>query len=288
MFQGSIVALVTPFNNDAVDTDKLRDLVEFHIAAGTNAIVAAGTTGESGTLNLEERLVVLKTVLSQAKERIAVIAGTGANSTKECIINTQLAMKNGAHAALIMTPAYIKPTQEGLYQHYSEIAAAAAIPIILYNVPSRTACDLLPETVGRLSQISNIIAIKEAVEGIDRLRDLQDKTDNKLDIFSGNDSNAAEWMLAGAKGIISVAANIIPKRMAELATLALAGKKNECLALDKPLQVLFEMLFVESNPIPAKWALSNLGLIKNELRLPLTPLQAQYQEPLTAIINQLT
>lgn len=287
MFKGSITALITPFRDDVVDTYQLRELVEFHISSGTHGLVAAGTTGESGTLSLDEKLLVIKTVIEQVRERIPVIAGTAANATKDCIKLTQLAMECGAHAALIMTPAYIKPTQEGLYQHYSDIAAQVPIPIILYNVPSRTSCDMLPETVNRLAKISNIVGIKEAVAQLDRLQELMRLTAGSIDIFSGDDETAAEWILAGAKGVISVAANIVPRQMAKMADLALDGDKEACLAIHESLLPLYKMLFVEANPIPVKWAMSYLGLSKNELRKPLMPLSPEYHGAFLQIMQSI-
>ncbi len=287
MFKGSMVALVTPFNDDKIDIEKLRELVEFHIQAGTHALVAAGTTGESGTLNHEEKLLVIKTVIDQVKERIPVIAGTAANATKDCIALTTEAMELGAHAALIMTPAYIKPTQEGLFQHYSHIAHSVHIPIILYNVPSRTACDMQPETVARLSKISNIIGIKEAVPQMTRLEALLKLCDNALDVFSGEDSAAAHWMLAGARGVISVTANIAPKEMAQMCDLALDGETAACLRLNEKLLPLYELLFVETNPIPVKWAAHKLGLVGEEMRLPLLPLSENHRPTLEAALKQL-
>jgi 4-hydroxy-tetrahydrodipicolinate synthase len=287
MFHGSMVALVTPLQNDAVDVRRLRELVEFHIAAGTHAIVAAGTTGEAGTLSREEKYLVIKTVVEQARERIPVIAGTAANATKECIELTRMAMECGAHAALIMTPAYIKPTQEGLYQHYSQIAASVAIPLILYNVPSRTACDLLPETVARLAQISNIIGIKEATGKLERLKEIEQLCECSMDTYSGDDVTAADWMLAGAKGVISVTANVAPKQMVNLCDIALSGNQEQTSHINEQLQSLHRLLFVESNPIPTKWFLSKMGLIVNELRLPLTPLSKEHHAPLEQALSQL-
>ncbi len=280
MFRGSIVALVTPMLDDHVDVERLRELVEFHIEAGTHAIVAAGTTGESGTLSQEEKLLVIKTVVDAVRERIPVIAGTAENATKSCIELTQLAMACGAHAALIMTPAYIKPTQEGLYQHYSQIAHAAAIPIILYNVPSRTACDLLPETVERLSHISNIIGIKEATGQMPRLQQILNACEGRLDVYSGDDITAASWMLAGANGVISVTANVAPQHMAKMCDAAMDGDKDDCLRLQKELMPLHHLMFVESNPIPVKWALHRRGLMNDEIRLPLTHLAHGHREAL--------
>lgn len=287
MFKGSMVALVTPFQNGHVDVKRLNALVEHHIQAGSHALIAAGTTGESGTLTHEEKLLVIKTVVEKAAERIPVIAGTAANATDECIDLTRQAMTLGADAALIMTPAYIRPTQEGLYQHYSKIAKAVPIPIILYNVPSRTACDLLPETVGRLIECSNIIGIKEATGSKERLLQLQKISSNRIDLYSGDDPSAAEWMLAGAKGVISVTANVAPKLMAKLADAALDGDKETCLHLHEQLKPLHELMFVETNPIPAKWALFRMGLIEDELRLPLTSLSASHHASLEEVLRRL-
>jgi 4-hydroxy-tetrahydrodipicolinate synthase len=287
MFRGSIVALVTPLLQDQVDRQALCELVEFHISAGTHAIVAAGTTGESGTLSREEKLLVIKTVVKQARERIPVIAGTAMNATKDCIELTQMAMEQGAHAALIMTPAYIKPTQEGLYQHYSAIAQSVAMPLILYNIPGRTACDLLPATVARLAKISNIIGIKEATGQLSRLQQIQDTCQKCIDVYSGDDATAVEWMLAGAKGVISVTANVAPRQMRVLCEAALAKQHETCQQLNEQLAALHQHLFIESNPIPVKWFLSRMGLLTNELRLPLTPLTKDYEPVLETLIAKL-
>ncbi len=287
MFRGSIVALVTPFEEDKVDLKKLRDLVEFHIEEGTHAIVAGGTTGESGTLSHDEKLLVIKTVVDQTKERIPVIAGTAANATKDCIELTTAAMECGVHAALIMTPAYIKPTQEGLYQHYSHIAAAVPIPLIVYNVPSRTACDLLPETLARLAHISNIIGVKEATGTMARLQQILRLTDNCIDVFSGDDETSASWMLAGAKGVISVTANVAPKHMAKMCDAAMDEDKSTCLRINEQLMPLHKLLFCETNPIPAKWAMAKMGLIRDELRLPLTSLSESHHYALEHILREL-
>jgi len=287
MFRGSMVALVTPLRDDKVDCKALCELVEFHISEGTHAIIAAGTTGESGTLTKDEKLLVIKTVIDQVRERLPVIAGTAVNSTKECIGLTEQAMECGAHAALIMTPAYIKPTQEGLYQHYSRIAASVAIPIILYNVPSRTACDLLPETAARLGKISNIIGIKDATGQMTRLQQLLRGCENTLDIYSGDDETAAAWMLAGAKGVISVTANVAPRLMAKMCDAALDDDKAACLRINEQLAPLHKLLFTEANPIPAKWALYRMQHLQNELRLPLTSLSAAYQSDLEETLRSL-
>ncbi|MBA2657960.1 MAG: 4-hydroxy-tetrahydrodipicolinate synthase [Tatlockia sp.] len=287
MFRGSIVALVTPFDQDKVDLPRLRELVEFHIDAGSHAIVAAGTTGEGGTLSHQEKILVIRTVVEQARERIPVIAGTAMNATKDCIVLTAEAMECGAHAALIMTPAYIKPTQEGLFQHYSQIAAAVAMPIILYNVPSRTACDLLPETVSRLAKISNIIGIKDATAEMTRLQQILRACDGAIDVYSGDDLSAAQWLLAGAKGVISVSANVAARQMAKFCDSALDEDHADCLRLNEQLMPLHQAMFFESNPIPAKWALYKMGLIANELRLPLTTLSTEYHEAIEQVLHTL-
>lgn len=282
-----MVALVTPMRDGQLDLDCLKALVEYHIKAGTHALVAAGTTGESGTLSYDEKCTVIKTVIEVAAERVPVIAGTAANATKDCIQLTKAAMEMGAHAALIMTPAYIKPTQEGLYQHYKMIAKAVHLPIILYNVPARTACDLLPETVIRLADISNIVGIKEATGDLTRLEALLQGAAGRIDVYSGDDPTAAEWMLQGARGVISVTANVAPKQMAKLAEAAL--DKNEVLtaSLQEKLLPLHEGLFVEANPIPSKWALAEMNLLHNELRLPLTSLASEYHAGLNSTLRAL-
>ncbi len=287
MFRGSMVALVTPMQNGALDLERLKALVEFHIDSGTHALIAAGTTGESGTLSYDEKCTVIQTVIEAASERVPVIAGTAANATEDCIKLTMAAMELGAHAALIMTPAYIKPTQEGLYQHYQAIAHAVAMPIILYNVPGRTAVDLLPETVMRLADISNIIGIKEATGELARLQALLKDADGRMDVYSGDDPTAAEWMLRGAKGVISVTANVVPQLMAKLADAAL--DKDEALTahLQAKLLPLHESLFIESNPIPSKWVLAKMNLLQDDLRLPLTPLSSQYHAKLERVLQDL-
>lgn len=287
MFHGSIVALVTPLKDGRVDVEKLQELVEFHIAEGTNGIVAAGTTGESGTLSHSEKLQVIRTIVDAAHERVPVIAGTAQQNVQDTVQLTQEAMNLGAHAALIMTPAYIKPTQEGLYQYYRAVARAVSLPIILYNVPSRTACDLLPETVARLSMISNIIGIKEATGQMSRLQQITQLTNGLMDVYSGDDPTAAEWMLAGAKGVISVTANVVPRLMAKMSAFALDRETEETMRLNLKLASLHQALFVESNPIPVKWALNQMNLIGPEIRLPLTPLSSKYHEQLKMILADL-
>lgn len=287
MFRGSIVALVTPLKDDKVDVHRLRELVEFHIEMGTHGIVAAGTTGESGTLSHAEKLQVIKTVIDQTKERVPVIAGTAANATKDCIELTLQAMEYGAHAALIMTPAYIKPTQEGLFMHYSAVAQAVAIPIILYNVPGRTACDMEPETVARLAKISNIVGIKEATGNMTRLQQIIRLSEGTIDVFSGDDPTAASWMLAGAKGVISVTANVAPRLMAKMCDAGMDKDQAVCLKLQEQLMPLHELMFVEANPIPVKWALHKMNLIEKELRLPMTELSQVHHQALETTLKNL-
>ncbi|MCP5141895.1 MAG: 4-hydroxy-tetrahydrodipicolinate synthase [Chromatiales bacterium] len=273
MFHGSIVALVTPMHEDGrLDFDALARLVEFHIESETNAIVAVGTTGESATLDEHEHCEVIRRVVELAHGRVPVIAGTGANSTAEAITLTRCAMKAGADAALLVTPYYNKPTQEGLYRHHRAIAEACAIPQILYNVPGRTAVDMKPATVARLADIPNIVGIKEASGSVDRIRELIDLVGGRMDVFSGDDDLACAAMLAGARGVISVTANVAPLQMFHMAEAALAGDAERAHAIDARLQPLHKAMFLESNPIPVKFAVSRMNLIPEGIRLPLTPL----------------
>ena len=272
MFSGSIVAIVTPMQADgAVDNGALDRLVEFHIDHGTSAIVAVGTTGESPTLSVQEHIGVVRRIVERANKRIPVIAGTGSNSTAEAIEQTELARQAGADACLSVTPYYNKPTQEGLYRHYKAIAEAVALPMILYNVPGRTACDLKPETVERLAAIPNIVRLKEAPT-IERNRELLNRVGGRIALFSGDDDLACESVLMGFQGVISVTANVAPRQVRAVIEAALAGRKEEARRLDAALQVLHRAMFLESNPIPVKWALARMGLIGDGIRLPLTPL----------------
>ncbi len=272
MFHGSMVALVTPMEmGGALDFDALERLVEFHLDNGTDAIVAVGTTGESATLDPDEHCTVIRRVVDLVKGRSAVIAGTGANSTTEAIDLTRCAMEAGADACLLVTPYYNKPTQEGLYQHYKRIADTVPIPQILYNVPGRTACDMVPETVERLADVPNIVGIKEA-STLDRIRDLVARCGSRMDVYSGDDHIAAEAVLGGAKGVISVTANVAPRAMHDMCTAALDGERAETERVNARLASLHRALFLESNPIPVKWAVAQLGLISPGIRLPLTPL----------------
>ena len=286
MFRGSMVAIVTPMAADGtLDFAALTRLVEFHIENGTDAIIAVGTTGESATVDFEEHIRLVRRVVELVKSRIPVIAGTGANSTAEALHLTQGAMEAGADACLLVTPYYNKPTQEGLYRHYKLIADSVAIPQILYNVPGRTACDLKPETVERLADIPNIVGIKEA-STLERIQDLVRRLGDRMDVYSGDDGIAAEAMLAGAKGVISVTANVAPRLMREMAAAALAGDRARTEALNARLAGLHKALFLESNPIPVKWAVQQLGLIPPGIRLPLTPLSESCQPAVREAMQQ--
>lgn len=287
MFHGSMVALVTPMRTDgALDEEALARLVEFHVEDGTDAIVAVGTTGESATLDGNEHCRVLRFVVDRVKGRIPVIAGTGSNSTREAIELTRCAMEAGVDAALLVTPYYNKPTQEGLYLHYKAIAEAVPMPQILYNVPGRTACDLLPETVERLAALSNIVGIKEATGQIDRGREILRRCGERLDLYSGDDATAMELMLAGARGVISVTANVAPRLMRELCAAALAGDRARAQDINTRLEGLHGRLFLEANPIPVKWALYEMGMISLGIRLPLTVLSERFHEDVRAAMKQ--
>ena len=287
MFRGSMVALVTPMQDDgAVDVPALRKLVDFHVENGTHAIVSVGTTGESATVDMDEHCEIIRQTVEFAGGRIPVIAGTGANSTSEAIELTRCAEKAGADACLLVTPYYNKPTQEGLYLHHKAVAEAVAIPQILYNVPGRTACDMLPETVERLSVIPNIVGIKEATGDMDRAREILGRCDGALDLYSGDDATALDLMLLGGKGVISVTSNVAPRLMGEMCEAALAGQEDQARALNGRLMPLHKALFLESNPIPVKWAVKELGLIGPGIRLPLTPLSAQYHETVRQAMRQ--
>jgi len=273
MFHGSIVALVTPmFREGGIDNDSLTRLVEFHIDSGTDAIVAVGTTGESGTLSIEEKHHVIRQVVKVVNNRIPVIAGTGESSTRGTVELTKEAMSLGVDGCLIMAPPYVKPTQEGLYCHYKTIAEMCPIPIILYNVPGRTACDILPETVERLAEIPNIVALKEASGSLDRVKRLIENCKGQLTLLSGEDHLAKAVMLAGGEGVISVTANVAPQKMKALCDAARRGDEALANQIDATLAALHEQLFIESNPIPVKWAVHRLGLISEGIRLPLLPL----------------
>jgi 4-hydroxy-tetrahydrodipicolinate synthase len=288
MLTGSIVALVTPMDKTGeIDFHALQELVEFHIKSGTSAIVAMGTTGESATLNVDDHVKVAMKTLEYAAGRIPVIAGNGANSTSEAITFTKLFANSGIAAGLNVTPYYNKPTQEGLYQHFKTIAESSDLPQILYNVPGRTAVDLLPETVARLSKIKNIIGIKEATGNLERLAEIKALVDDDFILYSGDDATGCDFMLQGGHGVISVTTNVAPVQMAKMCELALAGQEKEAQAVNSELMPVHEKLFVEANPIPVKWACAELGLIPTAVcRLPLTTLSEQYRTVVRDALTQ--
>jgi 4-hydroxy-tetrahydrodipicolinate synthase len=271
MIQGSIVALVTPMYEDgAVDKKSLKNLIEYHIEQGTDALVAVGTTGESATLNEDEHCDLIQTIINYVSGRIPVIAGTGANSTSEAINLTLKAKQVGADACLIVTPYYNKPTQEGLYLHFKAIADAVDIPQILYNVPGRTACDMLPETVGRLAKIPNIVGVKEATGDLSRVRIIRDLTGSNFAIYTGDDATSLEFCLLGGNGSITVTGNVAPRMVHDMIMAAITDDKETALSLDAKLTALHKNLFLQSNPIPVKWAVAEMGLMGKGIRLPLT------------------
>ena len=287
LLQGSIVALVTPMNNHGeVDFENLKQLVEYHVQAGTDAIVSVGTTGESATLSIEENVKVILKTVEFAAGRIPVIAGTGANATSEAVTMTKLLNNSGIVGCLSVVPYYNKPTQEGMYQHFKAIAECTDIPQILYNVPGRTGSDLLPETVGRLSAIPNIIGIKEATGDISRVQKIKQLAGKDFFVFSGDDASCLEAMKLGAEGVISVTSNVAPKAMAEMCRLARQGHFSEAEIINQRLMPLHKNLFIESNPIPVKWACYKLGLIADPtLRLPLTLLSESAQPVVLDALN---
>lgn len=285
MIQGSLVALATPmFENGDLDWENLDKLVDFHLKKGTDAIVAVGTTGESATLDADEHCEVIRRVVGRVDGRIPVIAGTGANSTKEAIDLTKEAKAIGADACLLVVPYYNKPTQEGLYLHFKLIAESVDIDQILYNVPGRTACDMLNNTVARLADIPNIVGIKDATGNIERGKELIALVGNRMAVYSGDDATAYQLMLAGAKGNISVTANVAPQEMAELCSLAMSGEADRARLLNDRLMPLHNAMFVEANPIPVKWALHEMGLMGAGIRLPLTPLGQSFRPQLKSAL----
>lgn len=287
MITGSIVALVTPMipGSLEIDWDCLKGLVEWHIQQGTSAIVAVGTTGESPTLDVQEHMATIAAIVEDSAGRVPVIAGTGANCTKEAIEWTRRAQESGADACLLVAPYYNKPTQEGLYLHHKAIAESVGIPQILYNVPGRTACDMLPSTVCRLAKIENIVGIKDATGDLGRARELIEICPPGFAVYSGDDVTAVELMLMGGHGDISVTANVAPRLMADMCRFALAGAADEARDINKFLSLVHDAMFVESNPIPVKWAVAEMGLMKHGIRLPLTELshelKAQVSKALT-------
>ena len=288
IFRGSMVALVTPMQaDDSVDYQSLANLVEFHIENNTSAIVSMGTTGESATLNMVEHCDVMARTVEMVRGRIPVIAGTGANSTWEAIELTRCAQQGGADACLLVTPYYNKPPQRGLYLHHKKIAETVDIPQILYNVPGRTACDMLPATVKQLSEIDNIVGLKDATGDLQRLTQMQALLgDVEFDLYCGDDEAGAEFMLQGGHGVISVTNNVVPEAMAAMCAAALAGDRQLAESLNQPLTGLHSRLFLESSPIPVKWVLSEMKLISPGIRLPLVTLADEYHQPLREAMQQ--
>ena len=286
-----MVALVTPMiagvtPDTGLDRDSLARLVEFHIDNGTDAIVAVGTTGESATLNESEHCEVIRQVVEFARGRIPVIGGTGSNSTIEAISLTRCAREAGVDACLLVTPYYNKPTQEGLYLHHRAVAEAVDIPQILYNVPGRTACDLLPATVSRLARVRNIIGIKEATGDLGRIRQIRESCGSDFILLSGDDATACEFICQGGNGVISVTANVAPRAMHEMCMQALAKDTSQARATNQRLEQLHRTLFLQSNPIPAKWAVRRLGLIEAGIRLPLTWMSAEFEVELETAMRE--
>jgi len=273
MFSGSLVAIVTPMQPDgAIDWAAWERLLALHLAAGTSGIVVGGTTGESVTLTDEELLALLERARPLLAGRAALIAGAGSSSTAASVERARRLSAAGVDGLLVVTPAYNRPSQEGLYRHFEAVAAASSAPVVLYNVPSRTAVDMLPSTVSRLAKLPGIVAVKEAVASMERVRDLVAQTPKDFVVLSGDDATAASAIAHGARGVISVTANVVPQAMAGMIAAALRGDREGAARLDAPLRALHEALFVEGNPIPLKWAMAERGLIGGALRLPLTEL----------------
>ena len=286
MFKGSLVALVTPFDNDnRVDYRSLKRLIDFHVEQGSAGLVIAGTTGESATLSHSEHVDLVARAVELAAGRLPIIAGTGSNSTAQTVGLSRDVADTGIDAYLIVVPYYNKPVQEGLFRHFSTIADAVQKPVILYNVPGRTVADLLPETIARLAPHENIIGIKEATGDMDRLRAVKESVDGEFLLLSGDDFTVLPFIEQGGHGVITVSGNVAAAKMARLCRLALAGESADAARLDQELQPLNKALFVESNPIPVKWAVSQMGLMEANIRLPLTPYSVQYHEQMRAAMR---
>jgi 4-hydroxy-tetrahydrodipicolinate synthase len=286
MLSGSIVAIVTPMTaNGDLDLPRLKGLIDWHVAEGTDAIVIVGTTGESPTVDVPEHCRLIESTVQFAAGRVPVIAGTGGNSTREAIELTRFAAKAGANYALSVVPYYNKPTQEGLYRHFKAIAESAEIPVLLYNVPSRTVADLANDTILRLAEVRNIVGIKDATSNIERVTDLLMRMPRGFLVFSGNDDAALAWIQLGAHGVISVTANVAPRLMHEMCVAARAGEAAKAVAINNKLLGLHKNLFVESNPIPVKWALNRMGRIAEGIRLPLTPLASAHHETVAGALR---
>ena len=287
MFKGSLVALVTPFDGDnRVDFESLKGLVEFHVENGSDGLVVAGTTGESATLERSEHVELITRAVEFADGRLPVIAGTGSNSTAQTVELSRAVANTGIDAYLVVVPYYNKPMQEGLFQHFTAIADAVVKPVMMYNVPGRTVADMLPDTVGRLAAHENIFGIKEATGDIERLKAIQAVVDQDFRLFSGDDFTLLPFIEQGGHGVVTVSGNIAAAQVASLCALASAGKAAEASALDATLQPLNKVLFVESNPIPVKWAVSQMGLMQDHIRLPLTPFSAQYHDQMRAAMRE--
>ena len=286
MFSGSIVAIVTPFQNGRVDERALGDLIEFQLANGTDGIVPCGTTGESATLSHQEHERVVAFTIEAVKRRVPVIAGAGSNSTDEAIALTRHAKKAGADGALLITPYYNKPMQEGLFRHYKAVAEAVDLPLVLYNIPSRTSVNLLPSTVGRLAAIRNIVAIKEGSGSLQQVSEILQACGDRFTVLSGDDPLTLPMMAVGAKGVITVTANIAPAEMAAMVDAFAAGQLDQARRLHNKLFPLFTALFYETNPIPVKTALAMMGKIDGELRLPLSPMASESREKLTRVMKE--
>lgn len=287
MIKGSLVAIITPMHEDgSLDLPRLRNLVDFHIKEGTDGIVVVGTTGESPTVSYDEHCLLIRTVVEQAAGRVPVIAGTGANSTSEAIELTQCAKQAGASAGLSVVPYYNKPTQEGLYRHFKAVAEAVDLPLILYNVPGRTVCDMSNDTVLRLAQVPGIAGIKDATGNLERGTDIVLRAPADFALYSGDDASGLAFMLLGGHGVISVTANVAPKMMHEMCIAAFAGDVAKGRVINAKLFGLHQKLFVEANPIPVKWAAVELGLMEGGIRLPLTPLSEVHHETLRQALRQ--
>ncbi|MBV8805146.1 MAG: 4-hydroxy-tetrahydrodipicolinate synthase [Sinobacteraceae bacterium] len=286
MFSGSLVAIVTPMRPDgAVDFGAWERLVEWHVASGTRGIVVGGTTGESATLSESELFELTKRAYAQARKRVQIIAGAGTSSTASTVERSRRLCELPIDGLLVVTPAYNRPTQEGLYQHFAAVSRAVRVPVIMYNVPSRTAVDMLPATVQRLAQLPGIVAVKEAVPEQERVRELVALCPKDFTILSGDDATARRSILTGAKGVISVTANVAPRAMSDMVSTAMRGDAAQAEQLDLPIAALHRDLFLETNPIPSKWALARMGLMEGGIRLPLTELSAQYQPAVLAALS---
>jgi len=287
VFKGSLVALVTPFDgNNRVDYASLKRLIDFHVEQGSDGLVVAGTTGEAATLTRSEHIELIARTVEIADGRLPVIAGTGSNSTAQTIELSQAVADTGIDAYLLVVPYYNKPVQEGLIQHFTAVADCVDKPVMLYNVPGRTVVDMLPETIARLAGHENIFGIKEATGDIDRLKAIQALVGDDFRFFSGDDFTLLQFIEQGGHGVVTVSGNVAAAQVAKLCRLAAAGKASEAAALDATLQPLNNLLFIESNPIPVKWAVSEMGLMQDHIRLPLTPFSAQYHDQMRAAMRQ--